>query len=74
MSNYYDPTCRPWYDLQKNNPNSMNNNFKVKYSLIGSTFGDIYLWANNVLGFTHCVPLVNESFYGAFCADIKPTS
>ena len=60
----YDPRCRSWYQIQKNNPSY-------------TSYTDIYLFASGALGITNCVPLQNNDinkYYGALCFDLFPTS
>ena len=60
----YDPRCRGWYQIQRNNPSY-------------TTYTDIYLFATGDLGITNCVPLQNNDlnkYYGALCFDLFPAS
>lgn len=59
---YYDNRCRPWYRLQKENPDHI-------------AMTDIYLYESGEFGITACAPFTkNGVFHGAYCYDLEPFS
>ena len=67
---WYSPICRPWYQLQKDNPRQ-------------TTLGDLYQFANSdIQGITPCAPINRmaadveedeDTFVGAICLDMAPS-
>ena len=62
LPEYYDNRCRPWYKLQKENPDHL-------------TITDIYLFTDGIFALTVCAPFTKDGeFHGALCFDVIPKS